>query len=300
MDGNDGSGAAVPARRASAVAIGNFDGVHLGHRMLVARAVAAAAAGGLRSVVLTFDRHPATVVRPASAPLLLTSVERKLELLRETGVDEVVVLRFDEARAAEPAEHFVETVLVGELAALVVVVGASFRFGHEQRGDVGLLEQMGARLGFAVDCLDLVDAEAGDGRKPVSSSRIRTLLAAGEVGEAARLLGRPHELELAAASSGGAAPSPGDVLAVLPGLLVPPPGRYRVGLAEPGASGGPHARRLVVQVSEQEPARVVVESVEAAGDGPAPPRGGREALGFLEALGGGLGRRGAGPFAGER
>ncbi len=264
------------------MAIGNFDGFHVGHRMLVGRAVAAASSRGLRSVVLTFDRHPATIVRPESAPLLLTSVPRKLELLRASGVDEVVVLRFDEERASEPAEDFVEAVLLGELAARVVVVGASFRFGHGQKGDVALLETMGAELGFAVDCLDLVDADAGDGDLPVSSSRIRSLLADGRVEDAARLLGRPHELEVLDPGQLERAgwPGPDLDLAVVPGLVVPRPGRYVGAVAAAGGTGRPDAPRVGVRVPDDRPGTLVLEaSREEPPDRPS--LGTRAVVGFL-------------------
>jgi riboflavin kinase/FMN adenylyltransferase len=240
--------------RGAAVAIGNFDGVHVGHLLLIARAVAAAESRRLRSVVLTFDRHPATVVRPDRAPLLLTSVEDKLALLGDTGVDDVVVLRFDAARAAESAEDFVKTVLVGTLRAEVVVVGTSFRFGHDQGGDVGLLE-MGGDLGFVVDAVDLVPASLmGDGE--VSSSRIRDLVAAGRVDDAAVLLSRPHEVRAEVVTSRPLAGTAGsgvwtsEELALVPeaGIILPPNGRYRVEVApEPIAlhrPSEPVARRV--------------------------------------------------------
>ena len=277
------SGASTHARRPSAVAIGNFDGVHVGHRMLVERAIVAARERGARSVVLTFDRHPATVVRPESAPKLLTSVARKLELLRASGVDEVVVLRFDEERAAETAEDFVASVLVGALAARAVVVGASFRFGNRQRGDVALLEQMGGELGFSVERLDLVDVEAGDGTLPVSSSRIRLLLGDGRVEEAARLLGRPHEVEVEAVAGGGSAVETGAELLVPGELLLPRPGRYAVGIAPAGATATPDAVRAVVRVPAERPSTVVVEST-ADGEPRAPGAGERVVVGFLAVL----------------
>ncbi len=217
---------AASARPGAAVAIGNFDGVHKGHRLLVARAIASAGTSGLRSVVLTFDRHPATVVRPGSTPKLLTSVEHKLELLRATGVDEVVVLRFDEDRAAESAEDFVCTVLVGDLRARVVVVGASFRFGHGQGGDVALLESMGRDLGFDVARVELVTDDLDGGTTIVSSSLVRSLVAGGQLGAAASLLGRPFEVRapLVEVREDGA----GALLQLVvpPALLAPPPGVY--------------------------------------------------------------------------
>jgi riboflavin kinase/FMN adenylyltransferase len=141
------------------------------------------------TAVVTFDRHPAMVVRPESAPKLLTDLDQKLELLAATGLDYAVVVHFDEQRSAESAEDFVREVLVGCLRARAVVVGHDFHFGHRRGGNVPLLQRMGAELGFDVLGIKLV----GDG-EAVSSTRIRALLAEGRVDEAAQLLGRPHEV----------------------------------------------------------------------------------------------------------
>jgi riboflavin kinase / FMN adenylyltransferase len=182
-----------------AVAIGAFDGVHLGHQAVLRLVHDLAHARQLSSTVLTFDRHPAEVVRPASAPKLLTTLDQKLELLDATGsVDECLVLAFDEARSKEPAEDFVGEVLAGVLGARLVVVGADFHFGYKRHGDVSLLQRMGAELGFEVLGLGLVaspeSAEAPDGGIPYSSTRARELLARGDVAGAATILGRPHEV----------------------------------------------------------------------------------------------------------
>ena len=213
--------------RASAVTIGSFDGVHLGHRRLVAELVRVAAARGLAAVVVTFDRHPAAVVRPGSAPLLLTDLGQRVELLREAGVDEVLVLPFDQARAGEEAATFVREVLAGELAARAVIVGRDFHFGHGRRGNVELLREMGDELGFEVVAYDLVPDPGGG--EVVSSTRIRALLASGEVEEAASLLGRPHELRGELQPAG--APSDDGIsarLVVAADVAVPAAGRYRV------------------------------------------------------------------------
>jgi riboflavin kinase/FMN adenylyltransferase len=174
----------------TAVTIGAYDGVHLGHRALLADLSARAAAAGLSTVVVTFDRHPAAVVRPESAPKQLTGLEQKLELLEECGINRTLVIPFDERRAEESAEDFVKEVLVDELSARLVVVGEDFHFGHGRRGNVELLRQLGAEYGFEVVGVGLT----GDGREAVSSTRIRALLAEGDVEGAARLLGRPHEV----------------------------------------------------------------------------------------------------------
>ena len=174
------------------VTIGVYDGVHLGHHSVLRLVRELADARGLDAVCITFDRHPAEVVRPESAPRLLTMPEQKLELLAATGyVDRCYVLEFDEARSQEPAEEFVHEVLVDAADARVVVVGADFHFGKGRGGNVALLEQMGADLGFEVIGVGLVAAPGG----PIySSTRIRELLAEGDVNGAAELLGRPHEV----------------------------------------------------------------------------------------------------------
>ncbi len=180
----------------TAVTIGAYDGVHLGHRAVIAEVRRRAAEDGLRSAVVTFDRHPASVVRPESAPRLLTDLEQKIELLAETGVDYCLVITFDEARSQESAEDFVHEVLLDCLNARVVVVGEDFHFGHGRAGNVPLLRKIGAEAGFAVDGLQLVGTDgspAGD-HAQVSSTRIRHLLAEGRVDEANALLGRQYEL----------------------------------------------------------------------------------------------------------
>jgi len=148
------------------------------------------------SAVVTFDRHPAAVVRPDSAPPVLTDLDQKLELLEAAGVDLTLVVHFDEQRAHESAEDFVREVLVGCLGVRAVVVGHDFHFGHQRRGNVELLQRMGADLGFDVTGIRLLGTEevGGDGAHPVSSTRIRQLLAEGAVEEAAALLGRPHQV----------------------------------------------------------------------------------------------------------
>jgi riboflavin kinase/FMN adenylyltransferase len=174
------------------VTIGAYDGVHVGHRHLIAQVMTLATELQCASAVVTFDRHPAKVVRPESAPRVLTDLDQKLELLAATGVDYTLVVHFDERRSHESAEDFVTEVLVGCLRAQAVVVGHDFHFGHGRQGDVPLLQRMGARYGFDVHGLRLVSDEAG--RQPVSSTRIRQLLAEGRVEQAAILLGRPHEV----------------------------------------------------------------------------------------------------------
>jgi riboflavin kinase/FMN adenylyltransferase len=180
-----------PAAPGTAVTIGAYDGVHLGHQHLVARLREQAERRGLSTVVVTFDRHPAMIVRPDSAPTLLTDLDQKLELLAATGVDCTVVIHFDEGRAAQTAENFIMETLVDGLRARLVVVGQDFHFGHSRTGNVALLSDMGERNGFDVVGLGL-EADATGGA--VSSTRVRSLLAGGDVAGAARLLGRCHQV----------------------------------------------------------------------------------------------------------
>src|SRR6478735_2744717 len=179
----------------TAVTIGAFDGVHRGHRTVIAALREQADERGLRTAVVTFDRHPAAVVRPESAPLLLTDLDQKLELLADCGVDYTLVVQFDEVRAHEPAEDFVTEVLSGCLNARLVAVGDDFHFGHKRAGNVDLLRRMGAELGFEVIGHQLVDAEGRpDADGSVSSTRIRQALRDGDLAAANRMLGRPHEV----------------------------------------------------------------------------------------------------------
>lgn len=180
-----------------AVTIGAYDGVHLGHRTVIAELRRRADELGLHSAVVTFDRHPAQVVRPESAPPLLTDSAQQVELLAATGVDHVVVLTFDEARAKEAPEDFVDEVLVGCLNTKLVLVGSDFHFGHERRGNVALLASLGAELGFAVEGIALVGQDghpAADPAARVSSTAVRRALAAGELAVANAMLGRLHEV----------------------------------------------------------------------------------------------------------
>lgn len=174
----------------TSVTIGTFDGVHRGHRILLARVVADAADGFL-PVAVTFDPHPLAVIRPDVAPLLLTSMPHRMELLAGAGIAGVLAIRFTPELAEESAEHFATRVLAGALNAGHVVVGRNFRFGHRAAGDVVLLEDLGRELGFSVTVVDL-EPLAGD--TAVSSTAIRAMVAAGDVGAAALELGRSHRV----------------------------------------------------------------------------------------------------------
>jgi riboflavin kinase / FMN adenylyltransferase len=191
----DEAACAAPAE-GSVVTIGAYDGVHLGHRAVIAEVLERADAAGCRSAVVTFDRHPAQVIRPDSAPLLLTDLEQRLELLAGTGVDDTLLVHFDDERAHETAEHFVERVLVGCLGARAVVVGEDFHFGHRRAGNVELLAEMGESFGFEVLGHKLVapDGHAARDDEQVSSTAIRRALHEGRLADANLMLGRPHEM----------------------------------------------------------------------------------------------------------
>jgi len=195
VHGSDDTARAAVRTDGAVVTIGAYDGVHLGHQAVLRLVRELAAARALDAALVTFDRHPAEVVRPDSAPRLLTTLEQRVELLEGTGdLDLCWVLTFDEARSRESAEDFVREVLVDGIGARLVVVGADFHFGHKRGGNVPLLERMGAELGFEVLGLGLVAIEADTTGTPYSSTRVRELLGKGDVAEATRLLGRPHEV----------------------------------------------------------------------------------------------------------
>jgi riboflavin kinase/FMN adenylyltransferase len=175
----------------SVVTIGVFDGVHLGHQRILARAAAAGGELGLPLVVVTFDPHPAEVVRPGSHPRLLCSLRRRAQLLGDLGADAVCVLEFTPEFSRLAPDEFVRAVLADRLHARRVVVGENFRFGHRAAGDLALLAEVGEKYDFRADGVPLL---AQDGIT-MSSSAIRDLVAAGDVASAARGLGRPHRVE---------------------------------------------------------------------------------------------------------
>jgi riboflavin kinase/FMN adenylyltransferase len=231
----------------SAVTIGAYDGVHIGHRRVIEQVRQRAADAGLRSVVVTFDKNPASVINPASAPPRLTDLDQKLELLGGTGVDQILVLAFDAERAKERAEDFVTEVLVTELGARVVVVGDDFHFGNERRGNVALLRDMGEGAGFSVEPVHLVSDEPT--AEIVSSTRIRALIAKGELAEAAALLGRPHEVRglVVVGDDAETVDPPGLLIEIPADILLPPAGEY-AGFASSGtgaADAGPGGDALV-------------------------------------------------------
>lgn len=179
--------------RPSVITIGAYDGVHRGHRAVIAHVRELARSLKCQSVVVTFDRHPASVVRPESAPKLLTDTDQKLELLAETGVDVTCVVTFDEAKAQMTPEQFARSVLSDGLNTKVIVVGEDFHFGHRRQGNVDTLRELGVELGFRVEPITLIERPDGV-NEPVSSTAIRRALAGGQVEVAAHLLGRQYEV----------------------------------------------------------------------------------------------------------
>lgn len=171
------------------VAIGIFDGVHLGHQAILKRAKELSGGRGL--IVLTFDPHPRQIFDPENAPTMLVSLERRVELLKHHGVDAVVVCDFDKDFASKAPEEFVTEVLVRQLQISGVVVGANFTYGHKAAGKVADLITSGREHGFFAEEVEIQDFEGS----PVSSTRIREAVAKGDVESAARLLSRPHRLE---------------------------------------------------------------------------------------------------------
>ncbi|OJU42084.1 MAG: riboflavin biosynthesis protein RibF [Microbacterium sp. 69-10] len=173
----------------SVVAIGKFDGVHVGHRAIIERMRVDAAAVGAKTVAVTFDRNPLEILRPELCPENVVATDRKVQLLAELDLDATLVLTFDRALASLAAEDFVRSILVDALHVVTVLVGRDFRFGRGGAGTPELLRELGPTYGFTVDVIDDVHPD-GEQRR-VSSTWIRELLAAGDVVEAAKALGRP-------------------------------------------------------------------------------------------------------------
>ena len=212
------------------VAVGTFDGVHLGHRRVIEGS----------DTVLTFDPHPVAVIAPHAAPKLLTTLARKAQLVRELGVEEVVVIAFDPAFAAKPPEAFVEDVIVGRLGAQRVAVGENFRFGHKAAGDTAMLEADG-RFATHVEPLLEVDGEV------VSSSHIRGLILGGAVDYGGRLLGAPFSM----AGEVVHGDKRGRELGFPTANLIPPDGYVLPGHGVYACRAGEHAAAVNVGVRPQ-------------------------------------------------
>ncbi|HYI92120.1 MAG TPA: bifunctional riboflavin kinase/FAD synthetase [Bryobacteraceae bacterium] len=173
-----------------AVAVGNFDGVHAGHRQLLRRVVEVAKEKGWRPAILTFHPHPTAVVAPERAPKLLTTIEERLQVVRKEGIEEAFVLPFDSQFASLTPQQFAAEVLENGLVARRVFVGQNFRFGAKQAGDVNLLMQLGKRNGFDVEIVQSVFVRG----RMVSSTEVRRVLTEGNVSLACRLLERPYAI----------------------------------------------------------------------------------------------------------
>lgn len=184
-------GYAQRAPSATVLTIGNFDGVHLGHRALLARLTAAANAEGLPATVLTFEPHPREFFSPASAPPRLSTLREKLELIADDGVQLAYVCHFNARFAALSADQFIEQVLVDALRVRHLIIGDDFRFGAKRTGDFALLREAGEHFGFRVEAMDSVMLEG----ERASSSAVRQALQNGQLEHAARLLGRPYSID---------------------------------------------------------------------------------------------------------
>ncbi len=246
----------------SVATVGTFDGVHRGHRLLIARAIKEAEELQARSVAVTWDRHPKSVVPDAAAPPLLTTIERKIELLAVSGVDVVLVVPLDEEHRQWSPERFVDEVFVDALGARAVIVGSDWRFGHRAAGDVGLLADLGQDRGFRVITLD----REGDNADEASSTRARAAVEQGQVTSARELLGRPHELDATVVERAG----PVLEARIGSGFAVPPAGRYS-GVVE--GTGRTYPCAIHVEAGDR-------VRIEPAGD--PPPIGESARLQFLE------------------
>src|SRR5215468_2168236 len=174
----------APAWRVAAIALGNFDGVHLGHRALIARARELAAARDALTVALTFDPHPSTLLAPARAPLLLTSIERRIELLAEAGVDAVVVEPFTRELAGVAPHAFVDDIVIVALRARAIVVGYDFSYGQARTGTTEALRAHGVHAGIEVAIVPPVTVDG----EIASSTKVRGHLQAGDLARAERML----------------------------------------------------------------------------------------------------------------
>ena len=183
----------------SAVTIGNFDGIHLAHRVLLQRVVRSSREVEGTSVVVTFDPHPAQVLAPEHAPKILTPVELKSRLIEQEGIELLVILRFDRDLSRLSPAEFAHTILVEKLRAAAVHVGSNFRFGHQRAGDTAVLAELGRQGGFHVETLPMIKVRG----HRVSSSQVRHFLSEGHVEIAGRLLGRPYSVHGAIAPGEG-------------------------------------------------------------------------------------------------
>jgi riboflavin kinase / FMN adenylyltransferase len=256
----------VSGRRTGAVAMGNFDGVHLGHAAVLARARERAAEAGGRSAVLTFDPHPNAVVRPEGAPPLLTPPPERTAFLHAQGIDDVHTLTFDRALAALEPDVFVNEVLWPRLRPAWVVVGDNFTFGRRARGKPADLARLGERLGFRVEIVPPVLIDGA----PVSSTRVRERVAQADFVGAARLLGREYAVlgpVVRGAGEGRALGTPTANVEPPPGKCLPPEGIYAVRARLPDGRLLPAAADLGRRPTFQQdgPLRLEVHLLEGGG-----------------------------------
>jgi riboflavin kinase/FMN adenylyltransferase len=240
----------APDRPPSVVALGAFDGVHLAHQKILDLAIARAQALGASAVACTFDPHPLQVLRPGQAPEPITTLAERLELIGERGIDVTVVIPFTRELSQVEPEAFVADVLVGALRAREIVVGFNHTFGRGARGDAGLLQSLGPRLGFRTHVIPPLEV----GGTPVSSSAVREALRAGDVGAARRLLGRPWTVRGVVVRGAGrgrrlgfptANVRPDRPLLVATGVYA---GRARIGLEEAAPQSAEGGHKCVVNV----------------------------------------------------
>ena len=249
------------------VAIGVFDGVHRGHRRILDKTVEKARQSGALSAAVTFYPHPEGVLHPRSAPRMLTSLERKAALLEALGLDELVVVKFDLEFARLSPEAFCRLVLSDRLGARVVLVGDNFRFGYRGAGTAADLRDFGDAHDFEFVSVALA-VEDGE---PVSSTRIRRLIRAGHVVEAARLLGRPHRLEgtvVEGAGRGRTLDAPTANLQVTAGMALPAMGVYVTRSFVDGSVAGPSVTSLGTNPTFESDRKIRVETLllEQGGD----------------------------------
>ncbi len=225
----------------SALTIGNFDGVHFGHRRILRRLVSLAAERGWKPSALTFDPHPTRIVAPERTPPLLTSPDRRVELMAEEGLEQVLILPFTREVAELSPERFVRDIVVGRLGACAVLVGDNFHFGYRHAGDVRTLAQLGAKYGFETETVRSVTCRG----RVVSSSGIRELIRGGRVSLAARFLQHPYALEGPVVSGRGVGSKQTvPTLNLAPEAeIIPASGVYITRTAEVGQAPGLPARR---------------------------------------------------------
>jgi len=247
----------APPWEGAAIAIGNFDGVHEGHRALIARARELATARGALTVAVTFDPHPAALLAPAHAPRMLTSIERRIELLAEAGVDAVVIEPFTRELAGASADAFVDDLLIGALRARAIVVGYDFSYGQGRTGTTATLEAHGRRAGVEVAIVRPVTVDD----EVASSTKVRGLLRSGDVVRAARMLGRPWDVDgivVRGAARGRTIGVPTANIAAEIDLSIAP-GIYAVTLAVPGGTPMPAVASLGTNPTFVDTGQLVLE-----------------------------------------